>query len=205
MSSARLCSLGLLATALCLAQPQQDKDIYAIYSLLLTNAQTSHGPDANQRLLIVDTTVPGLPERPCLALNSLGQPRVAEIFKDFEERKDRPQKLKRELAVTKPYELLTESEAEQFRNSRAAPDSSARFSGVTDLFSFSNVYFDKAGTLAVVQLTSWCGTLCALFQWTMLEKQSDGSWKQAPGVSCSSIATRTKSESSRHQQPIRFL
>jgi hypothetical protein len=35
-----------------------DRDVYAIYSLMLTNPKTSHGQDTNPRYLIADTTVP---------------------------------------------------------------------------------------------------------------------------------------------------
>jgi hypothetical protein len=200
MLSTRVWFVGLLAGGLCLGQadpeqadPEQadrEGDTYSIYSLLLTNLQTSHGPDGNPRFLVVDTTVRGVPERPCFDRRSLGKSRIAEILSDFDERKNRRQKLKRELVIAKPYELLTESEAAQFRKPGAGVLSRGRYSGVTDLFSFSNVYFDKARTLAVAQVASWCGNVCGLWQWTMLEKQRDGSWKQVPGLSCTSEASK---------------
>jgi hypothetical protein len=167
--------MPLLASGLCLAQADREKDVYAIYSLLLTNPQTSHGPDDNARYLVLDTTVAGVPAQPCLNVIGERRQRIAEILKDFQERRGRTRKLKRDLKLSKAYELLTESEGKQFRGRNANPEWRTRFEGVTDLFSFSDVYFDEAGTLALTHITSWCGSLCALFQWKLLEKQLDGS------------------------------
>jgi hypothetical protein len=138
------------------------------------------------------TTVAGVPAQPCLNVLGERRERITEILKDFEESRHRPRKLKRELKLSKPYELRTESEAKQFRNRNTSPEWHTRFAGVTDLFSFSDVYFDKTGTLALTHMTSWCGSVCALFQWRLLEKQTDGSWKEVPGVGCVAIASRIR-------------
>jgi hypothetical protein len=41
-----------------LTDPEREKDVYAIYSLMLTNPETSHGPYDGDRLLIQMTTKP---------------------------------------------------------------------------------------------------------------------------------------------------
>jgi len=46
----------------------KDKDVYAIYSLMLTNPKTSHGPDTNPRYLIADATAPGVSHHPWTAV-----------------------------------------------------------------------------------------------------------------------------------------
>ena len=189
MRFGRVFLLASLASAICIGQPDREKDVYAIYSLLLTNPQTSHGPDNNAKYLILDTTVAVVPAQPCLDAKGERRERITEILKDFETRKNARRKLQRDLKLSKPYELLTESEAKQFRNRNANPEWSIRFAGVTDLFSFSDVYFDKAGTLALTYISSWCGSLCALFQWKLLEKKADGSWKESPGVGCVAVAS----------------
>jgi hypothetical protein len=48
------------------ADAERDKDVYAIYSSLLTNPKTSHGADDNARYLIAASTVPGTPKDPCV-------------------------------------------------------------------------------------------------------------------------------------------
>lgn len=178
MRLAPACLIVFLASSLCVAQENREKDVYAIYSLLMTNPETSHGPDDNPRYLILDTTVAGVPAEPCVNAAGERAERMAEIRKDFQERRKQQRKLKRELKLSKPYELLAEPESRQ----------RARSAGVTDVFSFSDVYFDKAGTLALTHRASICGSLCALFQWKLLEKQSDGSWKEVPGVGCVAMA-----------------
>lgn len=173
--------IALLASGLCIAQEDRETDVYAIYSLLMTNPETSHGPDDNPRYLILDTTVAGVPAEPCVNAAGERAERISEILKDLQERRNQQRKLKRELKITKPYELLSESEARH----------RARSTGVTDVFSFSDVCFDKAGTLALTHRASVGGSLCALFQWKLLEKQSDGSWKEVPGVGCVAMASNS--------------
>ena len=48
------------------ADLERVKDIYEIYSLLLSNPKTSHGPHNNDRYLIASTTFPGYPRVPCV-------------------------------------------------------------------------------------------------------------------------------------------
>ncbi len=45
---------------------EREKDVYAIYSLMLINPRTSHGPDNNERYLIAATTAAGRPQEPCV-------------------------------------------------------------------------------------------------------------------------------------------
>jgi hypothetical protein len=40
------------------ADPEREKDVYAIYSLMLTNPRTSDGVDNNERRLIAMNTKP---------------------------------------------------------------------------------------------------------------------------------------------------
>jgi hypothetical protein len=43
-----------------------DKDVFAIYSLMLTDPKTSHRTDKIERYLIAARTTPGRPEEPCI-------------------------------------------------------------------------------------------------------------------------------------------
>ena len=75
--------IALPASGLCLAQEDREKDVYAIYSLLMMNPETSHGADDNPRYLILDTTVAGVPTEPCVNASGESRERTAEILKDF--------------------------------------------------------------------------------------------------------------------------
>ena len=63
-----------------------------------------------------------------------------------------------------------------------------RFRGVTDVFTLSDVYFNGRQTLALTAIASWCGGLCALYQWRVLEKVAEGKWEERPWVGCMTIA-----------------
>jgi hypothetical protein len=68
--------------------------------------------------------------------------------------------------------------------------SDARFEGVTDLFTVSDVYFSKNGRLALTALSSFCGGLCGQHQWKILEKLPTGEWQERPSwITCRTIAT----------------
>lgn len=67
------------------------------------------------------------------------------------------------------------SEAKQFRNRNANPRVEHSFCRSHRSVLISDVYFDQAGTLAPKHTTSWCGSLCALPQWKLLDKKVDGS------------------------------
>jgi len=49
------------------ADAGRERDVYAIYSLMLTNLRTSHGPDHNERYLIAAVTSTPWPKQPCIA------------------------------------------------------------------------------------------------------------------------------------------
>src|SRR5260370_22314708 len=57
---------GFQQTTNATADFERRADIYAIYSLMMTEPKTTHGPDNNEIYLIRDTTVPGTPPEPCV-------------------------------------------------------------------------------------------------------------------------------------------
>lgn len=159
----------------------QEKDVYSIYSLMLTNPQTSHGPDNNERYLIAMFTAPTYPE-PCLPTERDADRR--EMCTDYEQRKATPRQLKPTFSISKPYVLLSTDEAKTFiqflNQSRIKPGQVPieRFKGVTDLFTLSDVYFNKRGTLALTGISTSCGFNCGLFQWKVFERLSSGKWEE---------------------------
>ena len=179
---------------------QPDKDVYAIYSLMLTNPQTSHGPDTNPRYLIADTTVPGIPETPCISPITDRPGDFQQVLADFTKRKKIPRVLKRSLTIQKPYVLLNAEDAAAFVKSRMLPhvptsppqDQDNRFKDVTDLFRLGEVYFNQNRTLALASFSSWCGGLCGLWKWRLFEKLASGSWVEHDDAGCSTMARRTR-------------
>jgi len=159
-------------------------DVYAIYSLLLANPQTSHGPDDNQIYFIADTTVPGTPREPCVRAPAEAAARFAEVMADYERRKDTPSTLERAFQISKPYRLLKGDGVEEFVATQRDP----RAPKVTDLFRLTDVYFDRNRTLALTAISTWCGSLCAMYQWKVLERTAEGQWQEMPWVGCFTVA-----------------
>ena len=154
------------------ADPEREKDVYAIYSLMLTNPRTSHGVDNNERLLIGMNTKPPSVQLSCMRSPKDKEAEFREVLADYEHRKTIPRQLKPPLSVPKPYMLLTDDEVRAFSEERLRPfaQQDDRFRGVSDYFTLSDVYFNQAGTLALTALSSWCGGLCAQSQWRVFEK-----------------------------------
>ncbi len=174
------------------ADSAREKDVYSIYSLLLTNPRTSHGADNNDRYLIAQTTVPGVPRTPCVRPPKEREADFGEVLADFEHRKATQRELKSMFSIPKPYVLLSEDEVKAFIEERLVPrpnpkPTDERFRGVTDLFRLTDVYFNPKQTLALVQLATWCGGLCGLWEWRVFEK-IDGTWDERRWVTCGAIS-----------------
>jgi len=172
---------------------EREKDVYAIYSLMLTNPRTSHGPDNNERYLIAATTATHQPPEPCVVPPKEREADFREALADYERRKGKPRELKPAFSIRKPYLLLSADEIRAFMKERwptrepKVPDE--RFRGVTDVFILADVYFNQRQTLALTAISSWCGGLCGLYQWKVFEKLNTGKWKEPPWVGCVTIAS----------------
>lgn len=187
-------------------QDDPDKDVYAIYSLMLTSPETSHGPDDNARYLIAATTGPGFPLEPCVKPPKSREADFREVLTDFAHRKTTQRELKRDFSIQKPYLLLSAADVKAFMSERSTapiplaqiddlpingpepPDE--RFRGVADLFTLTDVYFNPRRTLALTAIATWCGGLCGLLQWKVFEKLDTGRWQELHWTVCSTIARR---------------
>ena len=172
---------------------EREKDVYAIYSMMLTNPRTSHGPDDNERYLIAMATAPGYPREPCVQAPKEREADFRETLADYERRKGTPRQLKRTLSIRKPYVLLSADEVKEFISARSShrtgsETATEQFRGVTDLFTLSDVYFNQRGTLALTAISTWCGWLCGLYQWKVFEKTDTGKWEERQWVGCVSVA-----------------
>jgi hypothetical protein len=171
--------------------PERDKDVYTIYSLLLTNPKTSHGSDDNERYLIAPTTIPGYPSIPCVRPPKERNGDFAEVWAEYQRRKTIPTELKPMFSIPKQYVLLTDDEVKGFidergiRRSQKPPDE--RFRGVSDLFRLTDVYFNPRRTLALTAISTYCGGTCGMAEWKVFEKL-DGKWEPLQWVVCSSIS-----------------
>jgi hypothetical protein len=181
----------------------REKNAYLIYSLLLTNPPTSHGPDNNERYLIASlTAVPSIPSAAdCVRPPKEREADFRQVLEDFELRKGKPRELKPALTLSKPYQFLTAAEVKAFVKAASStlepgmPEE--RFRGVTDVFTLSDVYFNRRQTLALTAISSWCGSLCALYQWKVFEKSNTGKWEERPWVGCVTIAGLPRSPANR--------
>jgi hypothetical protein len=171
----------------------REKDIYAIYSLMLSNPNTSHGPYQSERYLIAKTTVPGVPEQPCVAPPKERAAEFRDVLADYERRKATMRELKPALSIAKPYVLLDANEVREFMEERslAGPGKivpNPQFQGVMDLFRLSDVYFNRRGTLALTAISAFCGGLCGFHQWKVFEKRATGKWEELRWDACYTIA-----------------
>ena len=173
--------------------PEREKDVYAIYSLMLTNPKTSHGADSSERYLIRAATVPGTPRNPCVRPPKEREADFGEVLADFDQRSDTARQLERKLSIQKPYVLLNADQAKQFVEERSLNPNRPKtrdeqFRGVSDLYSLSDVYFNPRRTLALTAISSWCGLLCGSFQWKVFEKTDNGNWKELDWSTCITVA-----------------
>jgi len=170
---------------------EREKDVYAIYSLMLANPKTSHGPYDSDRLLIQMTTRPASVQLSCMRPPKQREAEFGEVLAEFERRKDTPRQLKPQFSIPKPYMLLSADEVNAFVAERGLstgrPGQSEMFRGVSDYFTLSDVYFNQNGRLALTALSSWCGGLCAQSQWRVFEKH-DGKWQELRWGLCAAIA-----------------
>ena len=188
----RFLSLLVVAAAIALgfqpADQSAEKDVYAIFSLMLNNPNAGHGRDDNERFLIAETTGPGNPRNPCVHPPKEREADFREVLADFGQRKDTTRKLERRFELRKPYILLNAEDAQKFAGTRLLRqndprDIDERFRGVVDLFTLTDVYFNSKRTLAVTAIEAWCGGLCASWQWKVFEKRDDN-WRELDWNAC---------------------
>jgi len=173
--------------------PDRKADIYAIYSLMMTNPTTSHGPGGNDILLIRNKTVRGTPRVPCVGPppSSPYERDFAEVLADYNLRMDEgPVALGYALNIPKNYLLLNETECGEFMKTRELPPTREipeRFRFSKDLFGLTDVFFNRRRTLALTGFSTWCGLLCGGYFWMVFEKTNAG-WQQLPWQACRVIA-----------------
>ena len=199
---------------------EREKDVYSIYSLMLTNPQTSHGPDNNGAVpdCYVCTRSPRTrKEAMHWATRRAVQQTSKKMRTDYEQRKATPRELKPALSISKPYVLLSADEAKTFIESRVRkPGNEApieRFKGVTWTSSpFSDVLIStNEGDFGANRHFPHFlrRSMRGLFQWKVFEKLDSGKWEERRWSTCTAIADNRvrlfpmPSDTSRHT-PIPF-
>jgi len=176
------------------AEPfDMERETYRIYSQLMSPPETSHGD--NPRYLISATAqAERWSPAECVQPPASHAARFKEVLLDFADRRKAARTLERKLSISKPYELLSKTDVEKFQAERMYPqppgkqEGVERFRGVTDLFTFSDVYFSKEGTLALVHMGSWCNGLCARYSWRVFERSVGGGWTELRWTTCIIVA-----------------
>jgi hypothetical protein len=168
-------------------------DTYAIYSTVLTHPSLSH-VDNNDKYLVVEFSGVPMEEAPqsCMAVPEKHRASFAELLADRSEHYQERFRLKRALKIRKPYDLISDDQANQFRDLRDRPDSRADgvelFRGAVDLITLGNVYFDRRRTVAAVYTSWYCGNLCANLTWRVFIRDRKGSWDEQRWTTCDTIA-----------------
>lgn len=143
------------------------------------SSRTSYGEEANSD------------PRRCLAVPEAYRSAFEEVLADRAARSRDRYRLEAEFAIPKPYVLIPEEQAAQFRNLRETPghttDEVDLFRGATDLIALGNVYFDRARSLALVYTWAWCGGLCGRGDWRIFVHRGGG-WEEQQWARCFSIA-----------------
>jgi hypothetical protein len=166
--------------------PDRLPDTYQIYSMLMPGQVfTDMDSGQNQPWAISDTTVNEDDMDPKLAPEAFLQPPAdnargfREAVTDYNQRKKERLVLKRHFQLSRPYVLLSATDAAQFRASRTSVTASSSmqsaYGNYLGITYFSEVYFNIAQTSALVYILDWCGNLCSQAVWVYLEKQ-DGVW-----------------------------
>ena len=182
------------------ADPAQDNDVRAIYSWLI-----NHSTGQDQLYLIApETYQTDYPRKGCLHVPPYHAADFRQIRADFERNKNTfrvapgtvlyftTHTVPTFFSTTKPYVILDPSVAKEIMLHSArlsdSPIVRERYPGAEHLLIFSDVFFNRKRTVALVNIGSWCGGLCGVSRWIAFEKGKDGVWQMRPWARCVRIA-----------------
>lgn len=154
--------------------------------------------------LVEDTTKAVPLDNPCasgLNMNphqSINPPQerqrdFAEVLADYDAHcHDRYQLDGSNLRLKLPVRLLDEDARERYvsgvsgymppgNDIMRAPPTPDQFKGSAGMHSFTAVFFNRAHTLAMTEIGMYCGGLCGMWRWVVLERKN-GEWQVLPWV-----------------------
>jgi len=183
--------------------PDRAADSYRIYSSLIPLGETAGSSWPHDLWLVRNTTITVVnAEQACSPTQGSGQNEgfesslnphgavhptddrlrdFAEILEDFDRHcHDRIILNANSLKLSARVRLLNPEEQKEFEGTRFGPAKdpavAAKYQGAPALYGFSEVYFNKAHTIALLYATHWCGSLCGQGFWLAFAL-SDGQWK----------------------------
>jgi hypothetical protein len=175
-------------------------DSYQIYSALLPFGETADKAWPHRLWTIRDATVTVVPpyepcwqqpnSSPSAQTGATRNPHIAvhppanrsqdfeEILADFDAHcHERLLLIPSAFNTAAPVRLLSPTEQDDFHASRSISSPAGReYGGSPALFGFTEVYFNRRHTLALVYATHWCGNLCGQGMWVAFGLE-DGKWK----------------------------
>ena len=178
------------------AEAQRHQDVYAIYSAMMSYPPSLiyKNDDILATVLAIESvTTPAMLNTPCITPPPALADRWTEVLADFNARKDSPRTLERDLKILNPYVYLKPDELSNYVNPQKTPLAEAlaetEVKDRKEVFTLSDVYFNKDRTLALSGVRVRCGTMCFSSQWRIYEKQSNGEWSQVrPQANCYQVA-----------------
>ncbi len=179
-------------------------DSYEIYTQLLPGNQIEWGNVPRSFWLLEDTTKAVPPDSSCATSGGMNphsaiqppQPRkadFAEVLADFDEHcHDRYLLDASAFHLKLPVKLLDDDARKRYVSHvmhfmpppdhiMQAPPTPDEFKGAAGMHSFTPVYFNPAHTLAMTEIGMYCGGLCGMWRWVVLERK-DGQWQPLPWV-----------------------
>jgi hypothetical protein len=168
-------------------------DSYAIYAMLMPGQPFDRLPaEENQHWAIAQITVSEQDRNP--AIPPLGQlkpppdnPRgFNDAVGDYEMNRNVRVRLERSgLRLGHDFSLLSPSDVDALREARSGAQVSSQaqgqWAGYPGVTYFSEVYFNRQHTAALVYMDDWCAHLCAAGTWIYLEKHG-GHWVRRSGI-----------------------
>jgi hypothetical protein len=168
-------------------------DSYAIYALLMPGQPFAGLPaEQNRRWAIAQITVneqdrnPAIPPQGQLKPPPENPRGFTDAVGDYEANKNARVRLEQNgLHINHAFSLLSPSEVDSLRDARSGAQSTSQaqtqWAGVPGVTYFSEVYFNKDHTSALVYMNDWCAHLCAAGTWVYLEKHR-GQWVRRSGI-----------------------
>ena len=169
-------------------------DSYAIYSMLVPGPVLQNMPPGQtQSWAIADTTIstedrsPSVPPQGQLKPPPGKEKLFEEAIGDFEANQHVRIHLTRNgFHLDHAFTLLAPDQVQQLRDAKTSPavpsSMQTQWGGYPGVTFFSEVYFDKKHTAALVYQSEWCAHLCSAGTWIYLEKQGNRWVRQSGNV-----------------------
>jgi hypothetical protein len=160
--------------------------VYEVYNALLNEYVDSYlnWTNGEVRYLIMDTALAaqdldGDPDTSCRFFAGNHPASFQQMRAGYEARKNQRVHLDRNFRLAKPYDLISETEANSFTHwDRSTKFKDAR-GRVKFLIQLTDVFFDRDKKFAMVYMSARCGGLCGNWGWNIMRRLANGKWQMA--------------------------